>query len=133
VNSELPRYLISGGIAFAVDFLLLYLCTEKLGMHYLVSNVFGFSGGLLVTYVLNTRWVFRHRRFERRSGLEFTLFSGIVFAGLGLSEVLMAAMVGGLGIHYLAAKVFTAFFVMAFNFVAKKFLLFPVPAVPEQA
>ena len=133
MNGELPRYLVAGGLAFAVDFLLLYLCTEHLGMHYLISNVFGFSGGLLVTYGLNTQWVFRHRRFKRRTGLEFILFSGIVFAGLGLSEGLMATLVGGLGMHYLAAKIVTAFFVMAFNFVAKKFLLFPAPAVPEQA
>ena len=129
MNSELIKYVIAGGIAFTVDFSLLYFCTEFLGMHYLLSNFFGYFAGLAVAYGLNVRWVFSYRRYRQKTWLEFFIFNTIVIVGLGISEGMMAALVDVSGMYYLYAKIVTSFFVALFNFTAKKFILFhPAPA-----
>ncbi|MFT4520360.1 MAG: putative flippase GtrA [Halioglobus sp.] len=129
MNSEIVKYGVCGGLAFAVDFTVLYSCTEFLGFHYLISNILGYGSGLMVAYLLNTRWVFSYRRFKRTSQ-EFLIFNGIVLLGLGISEAIMALLVGGWGIHYLASKVVAAFFVMIFNYMVKKRVLF-TPAAQD--
>jgi len=128
VNNEIFKYIVSGGLAFVVDFTVLYICTEFLDIHYLVSNLFGYFSGLTVAYILNTQWVFSYRRYQK-TWLEFSIFNVIVIAGLGFSEGMMAVLVDISGIHYLYAKIVASFFVAAFNYTAKKFILFhPVPA-----
>jgi putative flippase GtrA len=128
VNNEIFKYIVSGGLAFLVDFAVLYICTEFLLMHYLVANLFGYFFGVAVTYALNTQWVFSYRRYQK-TWLEFFIFNGIVIVGLGLSEGMMAILVGASGMYYLYAKIVTSFFVAVFNYVAKKFILFhPTPA-----
>jgi putative flippase GtrA len=126
VNREIFRYIVAGGLAFGVDFSVLYVCTEFLGLHYLISNLFGYFSGLVLTYILNTQWVFSYRRYEKTL-LEFLIFNAIVIAGLGLSEGLMAILVGTFGLHYLYAKIVTGFVITVFNYVAKKFILFHPP------
>lgn len=129
MNSELIKYVVAGGLAFAVDFSVLYFCTEFLAMHYLLSNFFGYFAGLAIAYVLNIYWVFSYRRYERKSWLEFFIFNVIVIVGLGISESMMAVLVDATGMYYLHAKIVTSFFVALFNYTAKKFILFhPAPA-----
>ena len=45
------RYGLSGGMAFVADFGLLYVLTDCLHVHYLLSSVFSFATGLLITYL----------------------------------------------------------------------------------
>jgi len=123
MNREIFRYIIAGGLAFLIDFSILYICTEFLAMHYLVSNLFGLAAGLTITYILNTQWVFSYRRYKK-SWLEFVIFSAIVVVGLGLNEGLMLILVGTFSVHYLHAKIVTSVFVTVFNYIAKKYILF---------
>ena len=120
---ELVKYLIAGGTAFAADFAVFYLCSQSLGLHYLVGNLFGYGAGLLTSYFLNVRWVFANRKFE--TGIEFTLFNIIVLAGLGLSELLMYQFVEQGGLHHLHAKIGAGGLVFVYNYTAKKLILFP--------
>ena len=127
MNREVFRYVIAGGMAFVLDFTVLYICTEFLALHYLISNLFGYLLGLVLTYELNTRWVFSYRRYKK-TWLEFSIFNLIVVAGLGINEGMMAILVSAWGVHYLHAKIVTSFFVMVYNYVAKKYILFhPTP------
>jgi len=61
LKGEFLRYLVSGSIAFICDFSVLVFCTEVLGAHYLSSNIAGYTVGFLLSYTINTKWVFDHR------------------------------------------------------------------------
>jgi putative flippase GtrA len=124
MNTEIFKYAVAGGVAFLVDFSVLYACTEFLHLHYLLSNLLGYFSGLLITYALNTHWVFNYRRYRKKTWLEFLIFNVIVVASLGLNQGMMAALVGMWGMYYLSAKIVSSFFVTAFNYFAKKFILF---------
>ena len=55
---QLIRYTIVGGLAFIVDFGLLFLLTEYFGLYYILSATCSFLAGLLVNYYISTAWVF---------------------------------------------------------------------------
>lgn len=129
LRSELFRYIISGSIAFACDFSVLVFTTEVLGVHYLISNIAGYAVGLIVSYYLNIKFVFNHRRFDHKQGHEFVYFTVIVFTGLAISELVLWAATESMELPYTWSKVVSAVFVFLFNFIVKKWLLFS-PAKP---
>ncbi len=128
LDAEFVRYGISGVIAFMCDFSVLVLLTELGGIHYLISNIGGYAAGLIVSYLLNIKFVFKHRVFGDKQGQEFTFFVIIVFVGLAVSEAAMYFVTEGAEVNYMWAKVISVFFVFIFNYIAKKFLLFRAPA-----
>lgn len=117
------RYLISGGLAFCVDFGVLYLLTDWLGIYYLLSSCISFSCGLVVTYLMSILWVFDYRSQESR-WKEFLIFVLIGVIGLGLTSFFMWLFTTEMGIHYMISKIITTVIVTLWNFVAKKYLLF---------
>ncbi|HLH40233.1 MAG TPA: GtrA family protein [Bryobacteraceae bacterium] len=77
---QFARYTVVGGIAFAVDFGVLFLLTRFAGIYYLTSATISFVLGLAVNYALS-------RRTMSNATLEFTMFALIGVAGLGLNEL----------------------------------------------
>lgn len=124
MGTEFFRYIVSGVIAFLCDFGMLVFATEVLGIHYLISNIAGYAIGLVVSYTINVKWVFNHRRFGNNQRFEFVYFTTIVFVGLGISEGVLWLVTESAETHYTIAKIVSTFFVFLFNFVAKKFFLF---------
>jgi putative flippase GtrA len=119
--------MLSGGLAFTCDFIVLLFCKEALELHYLIANLFGYFSGLIVAYILNVNWVFRYRKYQK-TWIEFLIFNVIVLTGLAISEGIMAFMVDLAGMHYVSAKFLASALVMIFNYTAKKFFLFhPTP------
>ena len=120
---QLFRYTFVGGLAFIVDFGTLYLLTEFINLHYLISAAIAFSLGLLTNYFLSVKWVFSNRAINSRS-IEFLLFTVIGLIGLGLNELFLWIFTDLLSIYYLLSKIITALFVYLWNFLARKYFLF---------
>lgn len=112
-----------GGFAFLIDFGTLFVLTEYVKLHYLVSAAIAFSFGLTVNYLLSILWVFSHHTFKNR-WLEFLLFMSIGLVGLGLNELFLWILTDLLMIYYLISKVITTIIVYLWNFFARKVLLF---------
>ncbi len=121
--TQLFRYSIVGGIAFIVDFGLLYSLTEWLNFYYLLSATLSFIAGLIVNYTLSTKWVFYQSSIQNK-GAEFLAFSLIGVAGLGINNLVLWGLTAGLSLHYMFSKIFTTIVVFAWNFLARKYLIF---------
>ena len=120
---QFVRYTVVGGVAFGVDFGLLFVLTRFAGVFYLVSAAISFIAGLAVNYLLSRVWVF-NRRTLGNTAVEFAVFAAIGIAGLGLNELGMWLLASKAGMNYLAAKIVTAVFVYVWNFGARKASLF---------
>lgn len=126
IFEQLVRYCFSGGLAFVVDFGLLWFVTDILHAHYLIGAFFGYTAGLIITYLLSIKWIFSERKFSKQQGAEFVIFTIIGLCGLLLTQGCMyvfTEFVFGTN-HYLYSKLLTAVLVSLFNFVMKKILLF---------
>lgn len=120
------RYLVTGGLAFVVDFGLFALCLYALDWHYLLANLVGLMAGLVLNYAMSIVWVFTacERTLERRKVAEFTLFAFVGIAGVGINQFLMYLMVGLLGLNEMISKMVAAALVLMWNFGARKLMLF---------
>lgn len=117
------RYFFVGGLAFAVDFVFLYLLTNQFKLYYLISAAISFILGLVVNYFLSKAWVFNKSVIENRF-IEFGIFALIGIIGLLANELFMWLFTERAHIHYLLSKIITAFIVFLWNFLARKFSLF---------
>lgn len=126
---QFARYLVVGGLAFVVDFGSLYLLTEFVGLHYLVSAAVAFLLGLATNYLLSRIWVF-DRRTIKNSAMEFAVFAVIGAVGLGFNEGIIWFVREKIHLHYLVAKTISAGIVLMWNFGARRSLLFSGRAMP---
>ena len=117
------RYFFVGGFAFIVDFGLLYILTEFVHFHYLLSASLSFFAGLILNYFLSTIWVFNKSKIKSKSA-EFFIFAAIGLIGLGLNALFMWIFTDLLVLYYLISKIITTMLVYFWNFFARKFILF---------
>jgi putative flippase GtrA len=120
---QLSRYMIVSALAFSADFGLLFAFTHYLRINYLISAAFGFSVGVLITYILSTSWVFRRRSVDKKL-LEFLIFFMIGIVGLIINEMAIWFLTERLQLYYLYSKVCSVAFVFSWNFFARKITLF---------
>jgi putative flippase GtrA len=120
---QFSRYLVVGGLAFVIDFGLLYLLTEFAGLHYLISAAIAFLFGLLTNYCLSRLWVFDRRTMENVA-MEFVIFAVIGIVGLGLNEVILWFVREKIHFHYMLAKAVSTGILLIWNFGARKSVLF---------
>jgi putative flippase GtrA len=120
---EFVRYFFASAVALLADIGALTLFTEVLGMPYLFAGALAFLIGLILIYVLSTHWVFSARRLGD-PWAEFGLFSLIGIVGLGINELILWTLTGGLGLYVLYSKVVSVVFVFTWNFFARKYILF---------
>jgi putative flippase GtrA len=126
---ELVLYGFASALALGLDWGVL-LGLTALGVNYLVASGTGFSSGVAVTYLLSISVVFRHRPVADRKR-EFIGFIGVGFAGLLLTQGLMALWVEALRMTPGLAKIPTAGIVFLFNFTVRRALLFRAPAAAQ--
>jgi putative flippase GtrA len=117
------RYTVVGGVAFSVDFGLLFALTDGFGLHYLISAAIAFLFGLTVNYLLSVSWVFDLRALADKRA-EFAIFGAIGLIGLGFNELFIWFFTEHVHFHYLISKACATILVFLWNFVARKYILF---------
>ncbi|MDR1723760.1 MAG: GtrA family protein [Tannerella sp.] len=120
---QIVRYTFVGGLAFLIDFGLLFVLTEYVQMYYLVSASISFIAGLITNYLLSKIWVFDQASIPNR-GVEFIIFALIGLVGLGLNNLFLWLLTEFLSIHYIISKIITTVIVYFWNFFARKIILF---------
>ena len=120
---QLFRYTLVGGLAFVVDFGLLFFLTEYVRLHYLISATISFLAGLLVNYVISTQWIFRDSKIKNKK-VEFILFGLIGVIGIILNNVIIYLFTDVVGLYYMLSKLVTAIIVYMWNFLGRRYFLF---------
>jgi len=116
--SEMLRFAVAGGSSFVADYILLYICTEWFGFHYLHSAAISFTVSVLINYWLCVIFVFTGA--GKQTGRQAALFIGSSIVGLGINQVCMWLFVEKIGLHYMVAKIGATFIVMFWNYVMKR-------------
>lgn len=117
---EFMRFCLVGGFTFVIDYGLLYLLTEHLGVNYLLSSGAAFTIAVIINYILCLLFVFN----GGKSGLrQLSLFIYASMAGLLLNQLCMWLLVEVFAFYYLAAKIIATAVVTLWNYVTKKYAL----------
>ena len=148
---EIVRFLIVGGTATPVDYLVFYLFRQWIlppsllasgawnVCSLVIATAFGFCVGLFVNWILSVKFVFRavRNKAEASSKKSFFLFAIIGLIGLGITEIGVVALVHIFPeitlfgrtefllpwAEWLAKMIMTAI-VLVFNYVCRKVFIF---------
>lgn len=108
------RYFFSGGSAFAVYFVLLYVLTEYARLYHLSSLVIAYVVSILVNFLISKYFVFsRHDKPVHRQLFNFFL---VALIGLCLQYLIVSYFTGLLGIQYLVSNVIASALVYVVSF-----------------
>ena len=115
---EMMRFIIVGAITFVVDYGLLYISTEYIGLYYMYSTAIAFIAAVIFNYWLCVIYVFTN--VQRQTSKQAILFVGSSVIGLGLNQICMWFFVEIFGIYYMLAKIISIIIVMAWNYIMKR-------------
>lgn len=115
------RYIFVGGIAAVVNIGMLYVFTDIIKMHYIISNILSFILGLIVNYLLSKKFVFQE---ETNINLttEFIIYAVIGVIGLGIDTLLLWLFTDITKLYYMISKLISTAIVFIWNFGARKIL-----------
>ena len=118
---QFTKFSFVGVICTVLDYLLLAVLHEVVGIDELVSSAIAFSLSVIVNYLLSMQFVFKSEIESRRR--EFIIFVTLSIIGLILNQILMYIGVRLLDIHYLIFKVAATFIVLIYNFFTRKIFI----------
>lgn len=107
-------YGVGGAIWALTDLLFLYLFTEYVGLHYLISQLFSFLISFCVWFLFQ-----KHVTFQKKWGAltkQGTLFLVFQVIGIGINMLIMRYLVEYMHIYYVVASVIAKIIVFARNF-----------------
>jgi putative flippase GtrA len=107
-----------GFLCFLCGLALVFILTEWLRLHYLLSMAIALLVMNFVGWLLNRHWTFASR--ARRSWAEFARYLLVNAAGFVLTLLLLEMMVSWLGLNYLVASAFIAVLMAGLNFTAHR-------------
>jgi putative flippase GtrA len=116
--NQILKFGLVGGMAFVIDYALLYLCTEFLHIHYLLSSIISFTISVIFNYILSIKWVFDVKK--KQDVRDFVVFIILSVIGLGINSLIMYVMVEVFGVYYMLSKIVSTVVVMVYNFITRK-------------
>lgn len=118
--NQILKFGVVGGIAFVIDYGILFLLAKVLGLNELISAAISFIISLTFNYFLSTKWVFEAKKQTPKEVIIFVLLSVV---GLGINEVLIYLGTKKLGIDVMIVKLFATAIVMVYNFITRKLII----------
>lgn len=118
---QILKFGIVGGIAFVIDYALLYVCTEYLNIYVLYSSIISFSISVIFNYIMSIKWVFdvNHKQTHK----DFIIFIIFSIIGLGINQLIMYLGIERLHIYYMLVKIASTGIVMVYNFITRKIFI----------
>ena len=116
------KFGVVGAIAFLIDYGVLMLLSQVIGMDPVISASISFVVSVVFNYVASMHYVFT-RRDDISRRREFTIFVILSAIGLGINEIIMVIGVNVLGDSALMVtitKLVATAIVMVWNFVSRK-------------
>ncbi len=118
--NQILKFGVVGGIAFVIDYGILFLLAKVIGLNELISAAISFIVSLTFNYFLSTKWVFDAKKQTPKEVIIFVLLSVV---GLEINEVLIYLGTKKLGIDVMIVKLFATAIVMVYNFITRKLII----------
>lgn len=119
---QILKFGIVGGIATVIDFAVLFVLKEFVGINEIIANTISFIVSVIYNYIASVTWVFDVDK-EKDSKKQFIIFIFFSVIGLLINNLILWICIDKLDIYYLIGKLLATFVVMVFNFVTRKLFL----------
>jgi len=121
---HLTKFSLVGILNTLVDFLVFTALNGIFGAGYLISQIGGYSCGVLNSFIFNKKWTFSDRDSGKKQLLEFCQFLIVNGISLAVTLLAMSYLVGKMGFNLYACKILVTLAAQFTNFVLYKFWIF---------
>jgi len=127
------KFCLVGGTSAVINFVLLYLLTEKLGWWYVYSAAVGFVLSAVFNFTSNKLWTFRNPERGRQVVSQLAKYGLVMGLGLFINTSIIYGLTESAGFDYRLSWVFATGVVTVWNFMFNRFWTFRHPGtnLPE--
>jgi len=120
---KIIKFLIAGSTAAGTTFFFVYFFTEIVGLWYLISSVFAFFFGIIVSFTLQKFWTFKGEQAKqtRHQLILFILFAAF---GMAINATGMYLLVDKAHLWYMIAQFITAAGIAVMNYFVYQSVIF---------
>ena len=132
--AEIIRFVITGGVCFLIEFAVLVILRDKIGLDTLAATPIAFTVSVIANYLMCVRWVFNADKTQNSAVKAGFFLTSVV--GLVLNELLMLlfrVLFGEDGVvitvfsftvtMYMVNKAMATLIVMVWNYFTKRAML----------
>lgn len=119
---QILKFGVVGGLAFLIDYGILFVCTEYLHIYYLISSIISFTVSVIFNYFASVKFVFTVKENSSKKK-NFIIFIVLSVIGLGINQLIMWLGTDILDVYYMITKIGATIIVMIYNFISKKLTL----------
>lgn len=119
---QICKFLIVGGIATIIDWIVYYALYHYGHLSPLIANILSFSFSVIYNYYASVKWVYNvdKTKDKKKMFIGFILLSII---GLLITELILWLFIDYLKLHSMLSKIIATVIVMIFNFITRKLFL----------
>lgn len=122
--TELLKFGVIGGLSTAINYGIFYFSYVHFGVYYLISSSFGYTAGIIFSYLGNRFWTFSPTM--QNQAYEFMLYILICLISLSFSLATLNILVTAFSINPLLANVLAICVSAVSNFAGLKLFVFKV-------
>ena len=126
LGQQIMKFGLVGVLCFAVEYILLILLKELMGLHVIVANTTAFTVSAVVNYILSIAFVFDTDK-KANKGKQFAVFFIFAIGGCIINNLVLK---GGTLLldrfwdrSYILVKPFATGIVMVYNFITRKLFI----------
>ena len=120
----LSRFSTTGVLNTIIDFLVFTLCQSVVGLYYTVSQIIGYSCGVINSFVFNKKWTFQYDNPDKNIVREVIQFVLVNMLSLFVTVVLMKFLIDSFNFNVYVSKVVITLAAQVINFVSYKLWVF---------
>ncbi len=118
---QIIKFVIVGGIATIIDYIIFFILHELLKVPTLPSNITSFTISVIYNYIASVKWVFDVKKDDPKK--QFIIFLILSIIGLLINTAIVYVTIDILKWYSLICKVIATGIVMVFNFITRKMFL----------
>lgn len=120
----LSRFSLVGVLNTLIDFVVFTMFNSLFGFNYAVSQVAGYSFGIVNSFIFNKNWTFENKDVHKKTVNEFLKFILINLISLTITIIFMRFFIKNFNLNVYAAKIIVTFIAQITNFLGYKLWVF---------
>ncbi|MDP4144456.1 MAG: GtrA family protein [Bacillota bacterium] len=121
---KISRFSVTGVLNTLIDFAVFTIAHSLLGIGYTVSQVAGYSFGVINSFVFNKKWTFQNQNADKIVIRELIQFIIINLISLTITILCMKLLVNNLGLNVYVSKIIVTLVAQVTNFIGYKLWVF---------
>lgn len=118
---QFKRYLITGFLSAAVEYSVLFVLTDFIGLWHIFSNTVAIAASFCFNFLMNKYWSFKSKQDIKKQLLQY----GLLFAvNMCLSNIIIYLMSDVLNMYYLIPKLASTVIITFWNFIIYKKIIY---------